>query len=303
MASLVTIALAATALLGCLATLERGERPLFLDRSSASEEKHDGGRPRRGEDKLQLAGSGSNVPLTRALIAAYVRQYPEKKVMLHESIGSSGGVQAVLDGAIDLGLISRDLTAQERQAALELVPYAWVAVVFASHPSVPVRDLSQQEVLAMYSGAQARWPDGTAVTVLQREAGDSAHLIAGRAIPGFLAVDELARTEQRWRMLFHDRAMQEALMGTPGAIGLSDLGGVKIQNLAIKILSFNGIEASQDQVLSGRYPLHKPLSFVCQKPVSAPIQHFIDFVQSSAGKRMIEDSGYIALDSGQEPSP
>ncbi|MCA9701463.1 MAG: substrate-binding domain-containing protein, partial [Myxococcales bacterium] len=134
---------------------------------------------------LRLAGSGSNLPLTRALADAFVATRPWLRIRVHESIGSGGGIKAIDDQVIEIGLASRPLKEREQQLGLVAVPYARVAVVVAANPSVPVRSVAREELLDYWGKRRTHWDDGSPVVVLQREPGDSSHLAAAKAIPGF----------------------------------------------------------------------------------------------------------------------
>ncbi len=246
---------------------------------------------------LRLAGSGSNLPLTRELADAFEATRPWQRVRVHESIGSGGGIRATRDRAIDLGLISRPLSPSEAESGLEAIPYARVAVVFAANTSVPVRGLTRQMVLDLYSGEMAYWADGSPAVVLQREPGDSSHLAAHAAIPGFGPIDEQAWAERRFRVLFNDRGMQEALLATPGAIGLFDSGLATIQDLPLAVLEFEGQRAREQAIRTGSYPLFKDLAFVFVRDDPDPlVAEFIAFVFSAAGQRIIHESGYVPID-------
>ncbi len=249
---------------------------------------------------LRLAGSGSNLPLTRALADAFTGTRPWLRVRVHESIGSGGGARAAADRAIELGLISRPLKPHEYELGLDTIPYARVAVVFAANPSVPVRGLTRSMVLDLYSGRQTHWSDGSPVIVLQREPGDSSHLAAHTVIPGFAEVDEAAWATRRWRVLYSDRAMQEALLSTPGSVGLFDRGLVAIQDLPLALLEYEGKRARLDTMRDGSYPLSKELAFVLPTDQPDPLAlEFIAFVFSSEGQAVIDASGYLPL----EPPP
>jgi phosphate transport system substrate-binding protein len=233
------------------------------------------------------------LPLTRVLAQAFTEEVrPDAQIIVHESIGSSGGLAAARDGAIDLGLVSRPLHPHEMVGDTWVRTYARVAVVFAANPSVPRQDLSPEEVLSLYAGDLDQWPDRGKVVVLQRERGDSSTLVASQGIPGFEGVDESARSARRWRVLYHDRTMQEALISTPGAVGLFDHGAAVVQHLPLKILAFGGVRPTAGTVLDGRYPLHKPLSFVAKRPPVGVAAEFIDFVFGERGQALIRDSGY-----------
>jgi phosphate transport system substrate-binding protein len=246
---------------------------------------------------LRLAGSGSNLPLTRALADEFLARRPWLRVRVHESIGSTGGVRATHDRAVEIWLISRPLKPEEKTIGLTVIPYARVAVVVAANPTVPTLGLDREELLALYDGREQYWSDGSQVVVFQREPGDSGHLAAREAIPGFAEVDERALEQRRWSVLFHDRAMQEALISTPGAIGLFDQGLAVIQDLPLTLLEYEGKRPTEQSVRTGSYPITKDLAFVVVADDPDPLAHeFISYVFSADGQRVIRESGYAPLD-------
>jgi phosphate transport system substrate-binding protein len=274
---------------------ERGPRPPFLVQPPVSPVT---GEVHRDPDLLRLAGSGSNLPVTRALADAFSASHPDAHVVVHASIGSTGGIRAAKDGAIDVGLVSRELEESERRLGLRLVPYADVAVVFAANRSVPERDLGQEDVLELYAGKREHWSDETPVVVLQREKGDSSHLEASRAIEGFEEVDREAAKVGRWRVLYRDSAMHDALMSTAGAIGLIDLGTALGEDLEVRVFSLDGVYPSEDRVRDGSYPMAKRLAFVLDDDAGELAAAFLRFVFSAAGRAIIREKGYIPLEEG-----
>jgi len=281
-----------------LRLVERGPEPSFLDREGVVVKVQSGPRTApKPSSLLRLAGSGSNLPLTRALADEFLSKRPWLRVRVHESVGSGGGVRAVYDRAIDIGLISRPLQPEERGRGLVTIPYARVAVVVAANPTVPIRGISAAEMLALYDGRAQFWSDGSAVVVFQRERGDSGHLAAHAVIPGFAEVDRHAWDTRRWSVLYHDRAMQEALVSTPGSIGLFDQGLAISQDLPLMMLAYEGQQPTTEGVRSGDYPLTKDLSFVLVDDGYDPLAlEFIAFVFSADGQRVIRDNGYIPLE-------
>jgi phosphate transport system substrate-binding protein len=96
-------------------------------------------------------------------------------------------------------------------------------------------------------------------------------------------------------VLTHDHDMQEALLSTPGAVGLFDLGAMVSQDLPLKVLALGGISPSPERVMDGAYPLSKELAFVCQGAPRGPAARLLDFVFSAAGRALILSEGYIPL--------
>src|SRR5690606_21387098 len=139
--------------------------------------------------------------------------------------------------------------------------------------------------------------DGSEVVVYLREPGDSGHLSAHAAIPGFAEVDLRALEDRRWSVLFNDRAMQEALISTPGAIGLLDQGLATIQKLPLALLEYEGQRPSDQSVRSGSYPILKDLAFIVPDVDHDPLAYeFIAFVFSPEGQKIIRESGYVPLE-------
>jgi len=244
---------------------------------------------------LHLAGSGSNLPITRALAEAFQVGRPDLHVVVFASIGSTGGVQATYDDVIDLGLVSRPLRPREAALGLTLTPYARVPVVFAVNLGVPDESLTTAELLEIYAGDRSTWSDGTPIVVLQRERGDSSHAAVAAVAPEFAAINEQAYREGRWRVVDSDQAMQEALSITPGAVGLFDLGAIVLQRLPVKPLRISGIAASEASVQSGRYPFAKDLAFVGVDQPGAAAAELLRFVDGEDGRRLMRASGYIPL--------
>lgn len=244
---------------------------------------------------LHLAGSGSNIPLTRALAASFHAQSPDVHVVVFDSIGDAGGVQAAYDDVIDLGLVARPLSDTELSLGLFTTPYARVPVVVATHLGVPDESLSIAALLDIYAGRKQSWSDGTPIVVLQRPRGDSSHLAVATAVPDFDAVNDEAYRERRWRVVDSDQAMQEALSITAGAVGLFDLGIITLQRLPVRPLRIDDIAASEASVQSGRYPFAKDLAFVGVEEPAGLVADLVRHVHGDDGRALLRSAGYIPL--------
>jgi phosphate transport system substrate-binding protein len=279
----------------------RGPRPPFLAQPSALREAPASPFGRAEPGGLDIAGSGSNLPLTRALVEAFRAESPGAKVALHDSIGTTGGIRAVRDGAIHVALASRPL--QEDEAGLDLVvtPYARVAVVVAANGSVPDTCTTRGELVAMYAGTRRQWSDGSGVVVLLREREDTSFAVVSTLVPDLGAARNSAYRERRWRVLFTNLSMQEALLETTGSVGIFDLGAIDARRLSLKILCFEGVAPSAETLLSGRYPFSKDLAFVTPGAPAGLAAAFIRFALSAAGREITARLGYAPLPSGAPP--
>jgi phosphate transport system substrate-binding protein len=252
-------------------------------------------------ETLVLAGSGSNLPVTRELAAAFATTGAPQPVV-HVSIGSGGGIRALLDGVIDIALVSRPLKPEERAQGLVAVPYARAPIVVAVHVSVPEHDIAREKLSAIYAGEVATWDDGTPVVVLQREQGDSSHAAVARVLPEFARVDAAAYQARRWRVLYNDAALDEALATTEGGLGLVGSGRMD-SALAIRALTIDGVDPSVEHLADGTYPFSKDLAFVTRGEPDARALAFIRYVMSPAGQDIVREHGCLPLGGSGPPPP
>lgn len=289
--------LASGALLVAIAA-ERGEVPEHLGRA----ESRVGLAPDESLGPgLHLAGSGSNLVVTRALAAAYRRARPDERLVVHDSIGSTGGVRAVADGAIDIGLVARPLSASEAELGLRVVPYARVPIAILAHPDVRDADISSGELVASLRRRSPRWADGTPRVWLLRERGDAGTRVVADHVPGFGAASDEAIAARRFRVVYHDDELIRALLGTPGAIGIADLPQARVSAPTARVLALDGRVPSVDAVRDGTYPLHKDLAFVVREPHSPSVDAFLAFVATEPARAVIEATGALALSVGGAP--
>ncbi len=281
-------ATAACALAAVIAWIaEAGPRPPFRGRRTS-------GGLRAASDLLEVAGSGSNLPITRRLLQAWGARTGQRFV-LHPSIGSSGGLQAVREGAIHVGLLSRPASAQDLDAppGLSRVEYAWSVVVFAAHPAVGDRDIASGEILALLRGRASAWGDGTPRTFLLRERGDSSQRAVGSVIAGFSEAEREAQTAGRFRVLYSDVELRFSLLNAQGALGVTDLGALRMEGLPLVPLALDGVAPSVESARAGRYRVVKPLTAIARRDADARTVSFLRFLASPEARALVEASGFL----------
>lgn len=302
--------LGASAAGGAIAGI-RGPRPPFLERKDRPR-----GAPARESSAhdLVIAGSGSNVPVTRMLVGAFTsaraagceQDCPDAvrawitssgEIRVEPSIGSTGGVKALLDGAIDVALVSRPLADEEQARGLVAHPYARTAVVLCTNSRVLRESISAVGLLDIYRGTRRTWSDGQPLVLLQRELGDSSHAAVARKLEGFAAADEAARANGVHPVYHHDAELEGALLATPGAVGLCDLGSLRVQDLPAGALPIGGgVDAPTLTALAdGSYPYAKDLAFVTRGEPRGLAAALLHFVRSATAAELLRAAAYLPL--------
>jgi phosphate transport system substrate-binding protein len=94
--------------------------------------------------------------------------------------------------------------------------------------------------------------------------------------------------------LYSVQEMNRALVRTPHALGITDLGTVTAERLPVKVLKLNGIFPSEETIRAGRYPLSRTLAFVFRPDRLPPeARAFVEFARSEEGQRIVRASGYL----------
>lgn len=173
--------------------------------------------------ELKLGGTGAALGSMQLLAQAYARTRPELRLSVLPSMGSGGGIKAVLAGAIQVALSSRPLSAAEVQAGAVAVEYGRTPFVFATAVGNPVAGITSQNLVDFYAGKADTWPDGSKLRLVLRPIGDSDSETIKAISPAMRDAKDLA--EQRKGMVFAvtDQETASALEKIPGALGPSTL--------------------------------------------------------------------------------
>ncbi|MDR3562682.1 MAG: substrate-binding domain-containing protein [Negativicutes bacterium] len=243
-------------------------------------------------EKFVMAGSGANIPVTAKLIEAY-QSKTGVPIEIPGSIGSNGAVNAVRAGSLELGLISRPLTAEETSAGLKAIPYARIAVVFAGHEEVPDSAISSDEVLAVLQGTKTTWANGAKMYVYIREPSDSGNLELYSQLPGYKDSLADAIANQRWQVIYRDSDMGDVMAKTKGAFGLINMLEVARSGGRIKPLELDGVAPTPANVASGRYRPVLTLSFLFKGELTSRSAAFVEYAQSGEARRIMEQAGAV----------
>lgn len=233
---------------------------------------------------LEIAGSGSNLPLVERVVAAWRAEEPGVRVRVHPSIGSGGAIRALLDGAINIGLVSRPLRPGEGRDEFGDEPvvvwYAEVPVVAAGNPDVPVESLDAERLQRIVEGREQRWPDGSPIVFVAREPSDSSLAAAEARHPALGRALREAFLSGRFATAYSDAALLDALERIPGAVGLTDLGQVRLRG-TLRVLCELGTKPLGAVVTGGR-PREDQAEFLAR-------------LRSPATRALAETAGYRVL--------
>ena len=242
---------------------------------------------------LRIGGTGAAVATITQVAAAFQKKHPDVRLVFPPSLGSAGGIKAVIAGALDVGLNSRPLTEAEGGHGLVLAEYARTPLLLVtSHKGAGV-SFTLKQIAALYNGEIQAYPDGTPLRVIMRpEVEIDIHLVRGLS-PEIDAAILRAQLREGMNVAVTDHDNGEMLAKTRGAIGWMTLAQLISENLELAPLPIGTILPSQANFASGKYPLFRSFSVVTGAQPTPLTKAFLEFLTSAEGRAILLKNGHF----------
>ncbi len=243
--------------------------------------------------KLTVTGSSTIAPLAMELAKRFEQLHPGVRIDV-QSGGSGKGISDARSGIADIGMASRALKDGESDLTAHQIAADGVCLIV--HKSNPVIQLSDKQVIAIYTDQLNNWIDagGTDLPIAV------VHKAEGRAtLEVFLSYLELENPAVKADVIVGDNQHGvKTVAGAEGAIGYVSIGTAEADALAgepIKLLPVGGVAATTANVASGEFPMSRPLNFVTGRSPGALATAFIDFCQSEEVHDLIVSQYFVPV--------
>jgi phosphate transport system substrate-binding protein len=171
-------------------------------------------------------------------------------------------------------------------------------LAIAVHSSNPVRSLTRQQIADIYTGRITDWAQVGGkpgrIVVLSRESSSGTYAFMREHVMGNQPYRPDALLMPATRMI------QDELTKNPNAIGY---GGEAyfISKRNVKMLPVaqapgqKSVFPTEANVISGKYPISRPLLVYCKATASPAVKDFITYCRSAAGQALVRKIGYVPL--------
>jgi phosphate transport system substrate-binding protein len=247
---------------------------------------------------VTIKGSDTLIVLVQRWAEDFMVNEPNIRIQITGG-GSGTGIAALLNGTTDVALASRGIRSEETAQLLArtgLPPAAWAVardgVTFYVHAGNPVEVLSLGQLKSLYVGELHRWsevggPDH-AVALYSRESSSGTYAFVKERV---LHQEDFATQVQT---LPGTAAVVRAVAEEPWGVGY---GGVAFANgvkeLKLQLPSGEVVAPTEENVLSGRYPLSRVLYLYTRGAPRQAVRAFIDFVLSPRAQQAVRALGYF----------
>ncbi|MCH1624207.1 phosphate ABC transporter substrate-binding protein [Ferdinandcohnia quinoae] len=243
-----------------------------------------------GSTTVSVSGSTSVGPLAEK-IAEKFSETSNVKIEINQ-IGSSAGIQNALNGVSEIGMSSRDLEEEEKASGLVETIIAYDGIVVVTHPSNKVKNLTLEQVKAIFTGEITNWNElggeTKEIVVVSREDGSGSR-DAFQEIVGYSS-GELVKSAI---IASGNGNIKTTVAGNKHAVGFISFEYI---DSSISTIDINGVEATADNVLQQKYSLSRPFLFVHKEDqLTDAGKQFIEYILSPDGQAIVAETGAIPL--------
>ena len=203
--------------------------------------------------------------------------------------GSGSGIKAVQEGRCDIGLSSRDLKAEEKEAGLSGTVLAYDGIAIIVHPENPVADLSLETIAKIYTGEITNWSEvggsDAEIVLIGREAGSGTR-------DGFESITDTEDACKYRQELTSTGDVITTVSQNPDAIGYASVASVKD---TVKALTVDGVAATEETIKDGSYVVQRPFVLVTKTgaELSDAAFKFFTYITSAEAREIISAAGVV----------
>ena len=203
--------------------------------------------------------------------------------------GSGSGIKAVQEGRCDIGLSSRDLKDEEKEAGLTGTVLAYDGIAIIVHPENPVADLSVETIAKIYTGEITNWSEvggnDVEIVLIGREAGSGTR-------DGFESITDTEDACKYRQELTSTGDVITTVSQNPGAIGYASVASVKD---TVKALTVDGVAPTEATIKDGSYVVQRPFVLVTKTdtPLSDAAFKFFTYITSADANEIISAAGVV----------
>lgn len=257
-----------------------------------------------GADVLKINGS-TTVNLAAAEAAEILRAEKKLSIQIDTQGGSSGGISMLGDGLVQIGMISKPLSEDDRKKypkvdfkATHIGEDAVAIIVSKDVWEGGVKALSKEQLKAIYEGRIKNWKDvggpDRRIAFFNKEPGRGTWEVFVHWVYG----DSKKAPPVSFPEVGGNEETRNKVASTKGA--MSQLSSSWADNkttfaLALKLEDGKVVSPDTAHIANRSYPLSRPLYLITNGEPMSEAKTFVDFMLSERGQALMPKHGYLSL--------
>lgn len=255
----------------------------------------------QAQERITIDGSTTVGPIVKAFAEQYMQRNAGVNVTVSES-GSGNGAKSLINKTCQIASMSRFMKDSEFSAAVEkgVMPVAHVVALdglpILVHPGNSIDNLSIEQVRRIYSGEIKNWkevggPD-SAIVVISRDTNSGTYeTFHSLVMEHGGSKDKICASAE---YVGSNGAVRQRVQSTLAAIGYAGLGFV---DDTVKALRIDGIAPNKATVISGAYPIARPLYLFTDKypKMGSHLYGLVSMHLTPEGEEIIKTIGFVPV--------
>lgn len=261
----------------------------------------------KDKNSIQIKGSDTMVNLAQSWAEKYMEENPAEFVAVTGG-GSGTGISALLSSTCDIAMSSRNIKEKEVSLAREkgVEPYevkaALDGLAVVVNPKNPLTKLTLDQLAQIFTGKITNWKelgaDDKRIVVLSREVNSGTHVYFKEHVLRKNDPNSKEEFAQGALLLSSSQAIADEVSGNPAAIGYYGMGYISNKQKPVLVAKDAKSEYAApaiENVISGKYPISRPLFIYTNGLPKDLVKKFIDFVLSEEGQDIVLKTDFVPI--------
>ncbi len=262
-----------------------------------------------GKDKnsIQIKGSDTMVNLGQAWAEKYMEDNSGDFVAVTGG-GSGTGLSSLISGTCDIAMSSRNIKDKEIALAKQKginpfeIKVALDGLAVVVNPANPVSKLTLGQLAGIFTGSITNWKEAGGkdqkIVILSREVNSGTHVyfkehVLRKGNPN--GKEEFASGAL---LLSSSQAIADEVAGNSAAVGYYGMGYISSKQKPIAVAKDDKseyINPNIGNVLSGKYPISRPLFLYTNGQPKGVIQKYVDYMLSKEGQDIVVKTDFVPV--------
>lgn len=259
------------------------------------------------KNSIQVKGSDTMVNLGQSWAEKYMQDNPGAFIAVTGG-GSGTGLSSLISGTCDIAMSSRNIKDKEIALAKQKginpceIKAALDGLAVVVNPQNPVSKLTLDQLAGIFTGRISNWKEvggkDQRIVILSREVNSGTHVYFKEHV--LRKNDPNSREEfaPRALLLSSSQAIADEVAGNPSAIGYYGMGYISDKQKAIAVAKDSKSEyvsPTIDNVVSGKYPISRPLFLYTNGEPQGLVKKFIDYDLSQEGQDIVVKTDFVPV--------
>jgi phosphate transport system substrate-binding protein len=230
-----------------------------------------------------IVGNGPELPTIERLARAFERGHIGSVVDIQWD-QYSDPIALVRSGQAQVAVTGR------AAPNLTAAPIAWDGIAVVVYSANPTKEITTQQVAAIFSGKVTRWAElsgqGALIQLIDRPRNQNIR----QSFEEVLGIVE--QIPKATKVVPSDQIAMSTVAGNVSAVTYTSLAvaldAVKY-GVDVNVLMIDQVEAAKETVRDGRYKLRRPVLLLFRKEPPAVVDAFVAFALSEEGRAIVDD--------------